>query len=72
MQRYVEAFALEVEAFVEAVIADKPAPVSGHDGRMALLVGLAAKKSFIERRPVKVSEIGSVLTNEGELYRTRA
>ena len=72
MQRYVEAFALELEAFVEAVIADKPVPVSGHDGRMALLVGLAAKKSFMERRPVKCSEIGSALSNEGDLYRTRA
>jgi myo-inositol 2-dehydrogenase / D-chiro-inositol 1-dehydrogenase len=58
MQRYVDAFAAEVEAFVDAVVDDRPVPVDGRDGRMALIVGLAAKKSFRERRPVKVSEIG--------------
>jgi myo-inositol 2-dehydrogenase/D-chiro-inositol 1-dehydrogenase len=58
MQRYVDAFAAEVEAFVDAIVDDKPVPVGGHDGRMALVVGLAAQKSFLERRPVKVSEIG--------------
>ena len=58
MQRYVDAFAAEVEAFVDAVVNDKPVPVGGYDGRMALVVGLAAKKSYAERRPVKVAEIG--------------
>jgi myo-inositol 2-dehydrogenase/D-chiro-inositol 1-dehydrogenase len=58
MQRYVDAFAAEVEAFVAAVSGDTPVPVSGHDGRMALAVGLAAQKSYAERRPVKVAEIG--------------
>jgi myo-inositol 2-dehydrogenase/D-chiro-inositol 1-dehydrogenase len=57
MQRYADAFAAEIEAFVEAVITDRPVLVGGHDGRMALIVGLAAKKSFLERRPVKISEI---------------
>jgi len=58
MQRYVDAFAAEIEAFVDAIAGDQPPPVSGHDGRMALVVGLAAQKSYMERRPVKVSEIG--------------
>ena len=58
MQRYLDAFAAEIAAFVDAIVADQPVPVSGHDGRMALVVGLAAKKSFAERRPVKISEIG--------------
>jgi myo-inositol 2-dehydrogenase/D-chiro-inositol 1-dehydrogenase len=58
MQRYVDAFAAEIEAFVEAVAGDTPVPVSGYDGRMALAVGLAAHKSYAERRPVKVAEIG--------------
>ncbi len=58
MQRYVDAFAAEIEAFVDAIAGDHPAPVDGHDGRMALVVGLAAQKSYMERRPVKISEIG--------------
>jgi myo-inositol 2-dehydrogenase/D-chiro-inositol 1-dehydrogenase len=58
MQRYVDAFASEIEAFVDAIAGDRPVPVSGRDGRMALAVGLAAKQSYAERRPVKVSEIG--------------
>jgi myo-inositol 2-dehydrogenase/D-chiro-inositol 1-dehydrogenase len=58
MQRYVDAFAAEVEAFVDAVVHDRPVPVGGRDGRMALVAGLAAKKSYAERRPVKLAEIG--------------
>jgi myo-inositol 2-dehydrogenase/D-chiro-inositol 1-dehydrogenase len=57
MQRYTDAYAAEVEAFVDAVVRDLPVPVGGHDGRMALAVGLAAKRSFAEQRPVRVAEI---------------
>jgi myo-inositol 2-dehydrogenase/D-chiro-inositol 1-dehydrogenase len=58
MTRYTEAYAAEVEAFVDAVVNDKPVAVGGVDGRAALAVGLAAKKSYAEKRPVKVNEIG--------------
>jgi myo-inositol 2-dehydrogenase/D-chiro-inositol 1-dehydrogenase len=58
MQRYTDAFAAEIEAFVDAVVGGKPALVSGHDGRQALVAGLAAQKSFAERRPVRVAEVG--------------
>ncbi len=58
MQRYVDAFAAEVEAFVDAVVNGRPVPVGGHDGRMALVAGLAAKRSYTERRPVRLSEVG--------------
>jgi myo-inositol 2-dehydrogenase / D-chiro-inositol 1-dehydrogenase len=57
MQRYVDAYAAEIEAFVEAIASGAPVAVSGHDGRMALAIGLAAKKSYYERRPVRVAEI---------------
>jgi len=43
---------------VDAVLHDKPVPVTGYDGRMALVLGLAAKKSLAEHRPVHLSEIG--------------
>jgi myo-inositol 2-dehydrogenase/D-chiro-inositol 1-dehydrogenase len=56
-QRYRQAFAAELEAFVEAVIDDRPVPVSGADARKALAAALAANRSLVEQRPVKVSEI---------------
>ncbi|MEN9937837.1 MAG: hypothetical protein RLZZ387_4416 [Chloroflexota bacterium] len=58
MQRYTDAYAAEIEAFVDAVVHDRPVPVGGRDGRAALAVGLAAKKSLLERRPVRVADIG--------------
>lgn len=58
MDRYTESFATEVAAFVDAVQNDKPTPVTGYDGRVPVVMGLAAKKSYAEGRPVKLSEIG--------------
>lgn len=57
MQRYIESYQIEIEAFVRAIHEDTPAPVSGHDGRQAILIGMAARKSWLEGRPVQVSEI---------------
>ncbi len=58
MDRYTESFAVEVAAFVDAVLNDKPVPVGGYDGRAPVVMGLAAGKSHREGRPVKLSEIG--------------
>ncbi len=58
MDRYTESFATEVAAFVDAVQNDKPTPVTGYDGRVPVVMGLAAAKSYKEGRPVKLSEIG--------------
>lgn len=58
MQRYIEAYANEVEAFVEAVNMGTPVRASGDDARKALLAGLAAWRSYREGRPVKLAEIG--------------
>jgi myo-inositol 2-dehydrogenase/D-chiro-inositol 1-dehydrogenase len=64
MDRYLESFATELRSFVEAVIHDKPPAVNGEDGRIAVLMGLAARKSYEERRPVRLSEVGeSILAN---------
>jgi myo-inositol 2-dehydrogenase/D-chiro-inositol 1-dehydrogenase len=57
MDRYVESYAIEIEAFIDAVVNDKDVPVSGKDGLMSVAIGLAARKSVIENRPVKLSEI---------------
>jgi myo-inositol 2-dehydrogenase / D-chiro-inositol 1-dehydrogenase len=58
MQRYLDAYAAEIAAFVAAVVHDTPVPVGGHDGRMALIAGLAAQRSYAERRPVQLAEVG--------------
>jgi myo-inositol 2-dehydrogenase/D-chiro-inositol 1-dehydrogenase len=57
MQRYPESFALELQKFVEAVLEDKPVPVTGADSRVPVVMALAARKSVDERRPVKLAEV---------------
>ena len=59
MQRYTEAYATEIEHFVNAIVNRQSVPVTGHDGKMAFVIGLAAKKSWAEKRPVKIVEIHS-------------
>ena len=56
MERYAEAYAAEVESFVQAVVAGVPAAVGGADARKALIAGLAAWRSYYERRPVRLAE----------------
>lgn len=57
MDRYAESFVIEMQAFVKAVLEDKPTPVSGIDGRIAVVMGLAARRSYDERRPVRLEEV---------------
>ncbi|MDP9159926.1 MAG: inositol 2-dehydrogenase [Acidobacteriota bacterium] len=57
MDRYTDSFVAEMRAFVTAVLQNKPTPVTGNDGRMAAVMGLAARKSFNERRPVRLEEV---------------
>lgn len=57
MNRYASCYVEEVRQFVECVRDDKPTPVTGVDGRMAVVLGYAAWKSYRENRPVKVSEV---------------
>jgi myo-inositol 2-dehydrogenase/D-chiro-inositol 1-dehydrogenase len=57
MQRYPESFALELQIFIEAVLEDKPVPVTGADSRAPVVMALAARKSVDERRPVRLDEV---------------
>lgn len=57
LERYMAAYAAEMRAFVDCVVHDMPSPVSGQDGRVPVVLGLAATKSYREGRPVKISEI---------------
>ena len=58
MDRYTESYEREIRAFIDAIVHDKPVPVGAADGRAPVLMGLAARKSLDEHRPVKISEIG--------------
>jgi myo-inositol 2-dehydrogenase/D-chiro-inositol 1-dehydrogenase len=45
-----------MQAFVEAVLTGGPVPVTGMDGRMPVVMGLAADRSLREGRPVLLTE----------------
>ncbi|NPV87482.1 MAG: inositol 2-dehydrogenase [Anaerolineae bacterium] len=57
MDRYTESFVTEMQAFINAVLEDKPTPVCGEDGRIPVVMGLAARKSYDQNRPVRLAEI---------------
>lgn len=57
MDRYIEAYSREIKEFCRAVIEDKPVSVNGRDGLLSVAVGLAVKKSYAEKRVVKISEV---------------
>jgi myo-inositol 2-dehydrogenase / D-chiro-inositol 1-dehydrogenase len=57
VERYTESFVSEMAAFVDSVLNDTPVPVTGLDGRVPVVMALAAHKSFAEHRPVFLSEI---------------
>ncbi|MBV9893540.1 MAG: inositol 2-dehydrogenase [Chloroflexi bacterium] len=54
MQRYTDSYIAEMSAFVDCVLDGGTPPVTGEDGRAALVLGLAAQRSARENRPVRV------------------
>ncbi len=57
MDRYIQSYANEMEAFIHAVLKDERVPVPGMDGLISVAIGLAARQSALENRPVKLDEI---------------
>lgn len=57
VDRYGDCYVTEFREFIECVRNDKEPPVTGRDGRLAVLISLAAIKSWKENRPVRLSEI---------------
>ncbi len=53
LERYMESFSEEMRQFVDACQSGGEVPV----GMQAVKIGLAAKKSVEEHRPVKISEL---------------
>ncbi len=57
LERYMQSFATEVGCFIDAIENDTDTPLGVMDGLKPVLMGIAAKKSVEEHRPVKISEI---------------
>jgi len=57
LERYMESFITEMKDFVKSIRENTSPPVTGVDGRIPVVIGMAAKKSYLENRPVKLSEI---------------
>ncbi|MFC1786062.1 inositol 2-dehydrogenase [Candidatus Neomarinimicrobiota bacterium] len=57
LERYQDSFRLEVNEFFEAISGNGKITADGEAGLMSILIGLAAKKSLDENRPIKIAEI---------------
>jgi myo-inositol 2-dehydrogenase/D-chiro-inositol 1-dehydrogenase len=57
VERYTDSYIAEMQAFIECIQQDKTPPVTGMDGRIPVVMGHAAWKSYRENRPVKLSEV---------------
>jgi myo-inositol 2-dehydrogenase/D-chiro-inositol 1-dehydrogenase len=58
MDRYTESFVVELQSFIAAVLEKRTTPVTGIDGRIPVVMALAARKSYDEHRPVRMEEVG--------------
>jgi predicted dehydrogenase len=56
-QRFSMAYIHEIQHFIESIQTDTPPKVGGEDGRWAVAGVLAGTKSFLEERPVLLSEV---------------
>lgn len=57
MESTVNAYLDEMNAFIKCIKEDKDPPVTGRDGRKAVAMGMAARLSYEQNRPVPLSEI---------------
>ena len=57
LDRYKDAYIAELQAFVDAVLDGSDSALSGMEGRMPVVLGLAAQRSLESGRPVPLTEI---------------
>jgi myo-inositol 2-dehydrogenase / D-chiro-inositol 1-dehydrogenase len=57
LERYLTSYVREWEAFVDAVRLGEDPPVGAADARAPLVIGLAARLSLREGRPVHIDEV---------------
>ncbi len=58
LERYTESYVSEIQTFIACIQKDLVPPVTGIDGRIPVVMGKAARLSYDQKRPVKLSEIG--------------
>lgn len=59
LERYMDSYVAEMRAFCGAILDDQPTAVSGMDGRIPVVMGIASWKSYREKRPVRLDEISA-------------
>jgi len=57
LERYMQSYKDEMIEFFDCIRDNIEPSVTGQDGLQAVLIALAAKKSLLEHRPVKISEV---------------
>ena len=57
LERYDASYNQEIREFIDALVSGSAMPVDGEDGLISIAMGLAAKKSIQENRPVRMTEI---------------
>lgn len=57
LERYDASYNQEIREFIDALVFEGDMPVDGNDGFQSIAIGLAAKKSVAENRPVQLREI---------------
>jgi myo-inositol 2-dehydrogenase / D-chiro-inositol 1-dehydrogenase len=60
LERYTDSFVSEMRCFAGAVVRDEPTQANGMDGRAAVFLALAARKSYDERRAVRLEELAKL------------
>lgn len=66
MDRYAASYLKEMELFIDALVNDGPVPVGSNDAVEATRIAVAAKMSVEEGRPVKLSEVGTRISEIAE------
>ena len=54
MERYTESYAVELKSFTQSVLEGRQTLVTGIDGRIPVVMAMAARKSYDEHRPVRL------------------
>ncbi len=69
LERHMESFIAEMKEFVQSIRDNTSPPVTGIDGRIPVVIGMAAKKSCLEDRPVRLSEITAPIHQNSDFAR---
>lgn len=57
LERYQQSYLEEMRSFIECLELDRAPEVTGEDGRIPVVMGMAARRSYDEGRPVRLEEI---------------